>query len=139
MERIKFYSINDMVTGENLIRIKEIVDNFDESKQNYNINEIIEFYNITKYVDTECYKNYKLNWSECDVSKIKNVIKTYKGLIARYIKSISNENIIEKYIEIQDDYYGYREDFFELLEKYKVYENISEDTFSNCYIPQKYF
>lgn len=129
MERIKFYSINDMVTGENLIKIKEIVDNFDESKQDYNINEIIEFYNITKYVDTECYKNYKLNWSECDVSKIKNVIKTYKGLIARYIKSISNENIIEKYIEIQDDYYGYREDFFELLEKYKVYENISEDTF----------
>ncbi len=139
MERIKFYSINDMVTGENLIRIKEIVDNFDENKKDYNINDIIEFYNITKYVDTECYKNYKLNWTEYDVSKIKGVIKIYKGIIARYIKSISNENIIAKYMEIKDDYYGYREDFFELLEKYKVYENISEDTFCELLHTPKVF
>lgn len=139
MERIKFYSINDMVSGENLIRIKGIVDNFDENKKYYNINDIIELYNITKYVDTECYKNYKLNWSEDDISKIKDVIKKYKGIIARYIKSISNENITTKYMEIQDDYYDYREDFFELLEKYKAYENISECIFSELLHTPKVF
>ena len=139
MERIKFYSINDMVSGENLIRIKEIVDDFDENKKYYNINDIIELYNITKYVDTECYKNYKLNWSEDDISKIKDVIKKYKGIIARYIKSISNENITTKYMEIQDDYYDYREDFFELLEKYKAYENISECIFSELLHTPKVF
>ena len=139
MERIKFYSINDMVSGENLIGIKEIVDNFDENKKYYNINDIIELYNITKYVDTECYKNYKLNWSEDDISKIKDVIKKYKGIIARYIKSISNENITTKYMEIQDDYYDYREDFFELLEKYKTYENISECIFSELLHTPKVF
>lgn len=139
MERIKFYSINDMVSGENLIRIKEIVDNFDENKKYYNINDIIELYNIIKYVDTECYKNYKLNWSEDDISKIKDVIKKYKGIIARYIKSISNENITTKYMEIQDDYYDYREDFFELLEKYKAYENISECIFSELLHTPKVF
>lgn len=139
MERIKFYSINDMVSGENLIRIKEIVDNFDENKKYYNINDIIELYNITKYVDTECYKNYKLNWSEDDISKIKDAIKKYKGIIARYIKSISNENITTKYMEIQDDYYDYREDFFELLEKYKAYENISECIFSELLHTPKVF
>lgn len=139
MERIKFYSINDMVSGENLIGIKEIVDNFDENKKYYNINDIIELYNITKYVDTECYKNYKLNWSEDDISKIKDVIKKYKGIIARYIKSISNENITTKYMEIQDDYYDYREDFFELLEKYKAYENISECIFSELLHTPKVF
>lgn len=139
MERIKFYSVNDMVTGENLIRIKEIVDNFDENNKDYNINDIIELYNITKYVDTECYKNYKLNWSEDDISNIKDVIKKYKGIIARYIKSISNENIIAKYMEIQDDYYDYREDFFELLERYKAYENISECIFSELLHTPKVF
>lgn len=139
MERIKFYSINDMVSGENLIRIKAIVDNFDENKKDYNINDIIELYNITKYVDTECYKKYKLNWSEDDISKIKDVIKKYKGIIARYIKSISNENITTKYMEIKDDYYDYREDFFELLEKYKVYENISECIFSELLHTPKVF
>lgn len=139
MERIKFYSINDMISGENLIRIKEIIDNFDENKKDYNINDIIELYNITKYVDTECYKNYKLNWSEDDISKIKDVIKKYKGIIARYIKSISNENITTKYMEIQDDYYDYREDFFELVEKYKAYKNISECIFSELLHTPKAF
>lgn len=139
MERIKFYSINDMVSGENLIRIKKLVDNFDENKKDYNINDIIELYNITKYVDTECYKNYKLNWLEDDISKIKDVIKKYKGIIARYIKSISNENITTKYMEIKDDYYDYREDFFELLEKYKAYENISECIFNELLHTSKVF
>lgn len=90
-------------------------------------------------MDTECYKNYKLNWSEDDISKIKDVIKKYKGIIARYIKSISNENITTKYMEIQDDYYDYREDFFELLEKYKTYENISECIFSELLHTPKVF
>lgn len=139
MKRIKFYSINDMVSGENLIRIKEIVDNFDENKKDYSINDIIELYNITKYVDTKCYKNYKLNWSEDDISRIKDVIKNYKGIIACYVKSISNENITIKYMEIQDDYYDYREDFFELLEKYKVYKNISECIFSELLHTPKVF
>lgn len=128
-----------MVSGENLIRIKEIVDNFDENKKDYSINDIIELYNITKYVDTKCYKNYKLNWSEDDISRIKDVIKNYKGIIACYVKSISNENITIKYMEIQDDYYDYREDFFELLEKYKVYKNISECIFSELLHTPKVF
>ena len=42
-------------------------------------------------------------------------------------------------MEIQDDYYDYREDFFELLEKYKAYENISECIFSELLHTPKVF
>lgn len=139
MERIKFYSINDMLTGKNLIKIKENIDKFDENKKDYSINEIIELYNITKYVDTECYKSYILNWSDEDILRIKNITQKYKVIIACYFKEISNENIITRYQEIQDDYYDYREDFFELIEKYKIYENISEYTFCELLHTPKVF
>ena len=130
MERIKFFSIADMSTGVNLLNVKENIEQFDENKKEYGINEIIELYNVTKYIDTESYKNYKLGWSDNEILKIKDTTKKYKKIIACYIKKISSKNIIENYIQIQDEYYDYREDFFELIEKYKVYENISESIFN---------
>lgn len=131
MQKIKFYSIDDMATGENLIRIKEIIDGFDENKKDYTINDIIEMYNITKYIDKECYKNYILNWTEEEISKIIITTKKYKMIVGRYINNISNKDLVAQYLAIEDDYYEYRDDFFELLEKYNKYENISENTFSN--------
>lgn len=139
MNRVNFYSINDLLTGENLMQIKEKVNKFDENKKYYSINDIIEFYNITKYIDSECYKNYLLNWTDTDISKIKSTMKKYKEIISRYFKEISNENIITKYQEIQEDHYNYRKDFFELLEKYKVYENISEHVFYKLLCTPKVF
>ena len=139
MERIKFFSIADMSTGVNLLNVKENIEQFDENKKEYGINEIIEFYNVTKYIDTESYKNYKLGWSDDEILKIKETTKKYKKIIACYIKKISDKNIIENYMQIKDEYYDYGEDFFELIEKYKVYENISEPIFNKLLHSQKVF
>lgn len=126
MGRVKFYSIYDMNISENLSNIKKIVENFNNEKTEYNINDIIEFYNITKYIDTKCYKNCLLDWTERDILKIEKTVKKYKSIISCYLKSISNETIIVIYKEID---YCYKEDFFKLLEKYKIYEKISEQAF----------
>ncbi len=126
MGRVKFYSIYDMNISENLSNIKKIVENFNNEKTEYNINDIIEFYNITKYIDTKCYKNCLLDWTERDILKIEKTVKKYKSIISCYLKSISNETIIVIYKEID---YCYKGDFFELLEKYKIYEKISEQAF----------
>lgn len=137
MERVKFYSISDMSTGINLQKTKKITDSFDKNKADYTISDIIEFYNIIKYIDSKCYLNYLLNWSESDIINILEVTRKYKAIVARYFKGITNENILIKYGEIEEDYFDYREDFFELIEKYKVYENISEEVFSNLiYMPK---
>lgn len=129
MERIKFYSIDDLLVADNLLRIKENIDKYDENKQDYNINDIIEFYNIIKYIDSGCYKKYLSNWSNEDICKMENTVKKYKAIVAIYFKSICDENIIVRYQEIQDNYHNYREDYFELIENYKIYEYISEQTF----------
>ncbi len=53
MEQVKFYSKEDMASGYNLIKAEKIINNFDEQKEYNDINELIEFYNITKYIDME--------------------------------------------------------------------------------------
>ena len=129
MERIKFYSIDDLLVADNLLRIKENIDKYDENKQDYNINDIIEFYNIIKYIDSGCYKKYLSNWSNEAICKMENTVKKYKAIVAIYFKSICDENIIVRYQEIQDNYHNYREDYFELIENYKIYEYIGFDKY----------
>lgn len=68
MSRIKYYSSNDLSTGNSLVKCEEILNNFDETKVYNNINDVIELYNISiffqhgikllKWSDTE-YENYK--------------------------------------------------------------------------------
>ena len=122
-DRVKFYSASDYSSGFHLIRIKEIVDQFNSNKVDYDVNEIIEFYNIIKFIDI---KAYLITWKEQDIEIIQKVCEEYKRIVACYIKGIDDSNFIELYNKVDRIY---KDDFFELLEKYKVYERVSETTF----------
>lgn len=39
--RIKYYSNSDLSTGWNLKKIKEVIENNDEAKENYEINDLL--------------------------------------------------------------------------------------------------
>lgn len=121
--RVKFYSISDYSSGISLWRVKEIVDQFNKDKVDYNINEIIEFYNITKFIDVKAYLS---TWQKQEIEIIEEVCKEYKRIITCYMKSIDNSNFVKLYNEVERNY---KDDFFELLEKYKVYEVVSETIF----------
>ena len=43
-DRVKFYSTSDYSSGFHLRRVKEIVDQFNSNKVDYDVNEIIEFF-----------------------------------------------------------------------------------------------
>ena len=55
MKRVKFYSESDLGCSYNLEKLYEIVNKYDENKLDYNINDILEFYNIILYIDNQCY------------------------------------------------------------------------------------
>lgn len=122
-DRVKFYSTSDYSSGFHLRRVKEIVDQFNSNKVDYDVNEIIEFYNIIKFIDI---KAYLITWKEQDIEIIQKVCKEYKRIVACYIKGIDDSNFVELYNKVDRIY---KDDFFELLEKYKVYERVSETTF----------
>ena len=52
MDRVKFYSPNDWAGAHNLEKSEQIILNFDAKKE-YEINDILEFFNIYKYFDNK--------------------------------------------------------------------------------------
>ena len=122
--RVKYYSKSDLSTGWNLKKIEEIIENYDETKEEYDINGIIEFYNITKFLDN---KLYLKNWDEGYINNLKKINIKLKANIGRYFNNIRNKNLYEIFNLVET---RYKEDFFEIFEKYKLYSRISQRTFN---------
>ena len=116
--RVVFYSTNDMSSWWNLERSQEILTNIDENKD-YSINDFLEFYNIKKYFDNGIFLK---KWNDIEKEKyIKVSEKMWKKTIL-FFKSISDEKIINFIDNLE---YNYEESFYELINKLKVYEKIS--------------
>lgn len=122
--RIKYYSKSDLSVGWNLQKIEEVIKKYDEKREDYIINDIIEFYNITKYLDNELYLK---NWDKDYINDLKKINIKLKAGIGRYFNNIKNKNIYEIFnlIEIR-----YKEDFFEIFENYKLYNRINQTSFN---------
>ena len=125
MYRVKFYSTVDYCSGFSLRRAKEIIDEFDIDKRDYNINEIIEFYNITKFIDNRLYLK---SWSEKDIENMNKVVNKYKMIITCHFKKVCSTNLIGSYNIVNSNY---TDDFFEIIDKYKLFQNISNDIFND--------
>lgn len=125
MERVKFYSTTDLSSGWNLKKSEYIITDYDlGNREAKDINDIIELYNIKKFFDS---KTYLQEWTPDIVAKFNKIIKeTFFGIVPRFIKSIDDDNFISIYNEIDFDY---EEDYWELINNFKAYENISEQKF----------
>lgn len=119
MDRVKFYSTYDWACGTNLKKLEEVLDKFDDNK-NYEINDIIEFYNCKKYIDNGCYLN---DWTTEYIEKVKNKVKRLNKVIGCFLIKIDDNNIISMIDNID---YMYKEDFWELFDTHKVYNRISD-------------
>lgn len=123
MERVKFYSASDWSCGYNLEKLYEVLNNYDDKKEDYDINEIIEFYNMTKFIENEC---FLVKWSEKERKQIKNGLPKLKATIGKFCANINNTNFIDLFNNIDKENF-YQEDFFELIEKYNVYVRIDNE------------
>lgn len=123
MDRIKFYSVNDLSVGYQLQKAEKIIDNFDPNKR-YTIEEVLELYNITKYTDNNLFLQ---KWNGDYITKVKNVAKEMKVKVFKYMDSnISNERLKKILEDVPNQYI---DDFFELFEKKIEKINISADIF----------
>ena len=122
MEQVKFYSKEDMASGYNLIKAEKIINNFDEQKEYNDINELIEFYNITKYIDNGVFLK---SWDEEYIQKAKDTSKKMKSVIFKRFNSIQNETLIDVFDKLNK---RYRDDFFEIINNIIDNINIESDT-----------
>ncbi len=119
---IKFYSKSDLGSGYNLKKIEEYFSENTEEKESYKINEILELFNILKYIENEC---YLVKWNKEYIQFLKNK-KTYiNSIIGRFCSNIENLSL-ENVDEVDNQYWR---DYIEIYNKYKIYNKISAEEF----------
>lgn len=132
ISRAKFYSINDLSIGSYIERIENIICNFDIEEKRADINEIIELYNIQQFFGN---KIYSVHWTDQQLNDYSNIVNSFSKVIGKYFSEINVDFLGGIFDTIN---YYYRNDFWKLVEKYKVYNNIPVDIFRNIIISKKY-
>lgn len=101
-----------------LTRIIEIIKDYDDVL--VEIDNFFEFYNIIKFIQIERFKVRIENEVQID---IKNFIKQIESKLGKFISQRT-----DKYLELYESVdFLYHRDFFEVMDKYKVYKSISGD------------
>ncbi|OJU55150.1 MAG: hypothetical protein BGN96_12505 [Bacteroidales bacterium 45-6] len=121
--RIKFYSKYDGAGFNNLEKAEEILINFDQNKD-YNINDIIELYEIKQYVDNDVYLP---KWSPEEIENYKFVSKIMRTVIVRFWQKINDSNLLELFESLEC--WTVQDSFWELMENVSAYKQISNEVF----------
>jgi len=122
LNRVEFYSKEDMAGGYHLSKGEHILRN--ETKSTYeDINDVLELYNIKKYLDNELYLK---NWSQDDINDFKQKAIEYGKIVGQFMAKVNNSNIILYYKQLLR---GYLNSFWELLNNQKIFKNISAENF----------
>lgn len=131
MDRVKFYSIDDMSVVPNLEKSFLVIKDLDVSKTNFSINDIFEFFNITKFVKSGLYLT---SWTDEERKLFVSKSKFLKGIICKFYNEKIIKNFSTSFVKVE---FEYKKDFLEILVQYNFYSEISEKQFetflSNCH------
>lgn len=121
MSGIKFYSEYDMAYGWELEKIIEKVNN-EAIDSEWDITDLLEFHNVLKYINVKRFSNHIEQETSIDMDTYVKIIKKKIGIFV----GLHKDDFINLYDEIELDYI---DDFFEVLEDYKIYKRIEIDNF----------
>jgi macrodomain Ter protein organizer (MatP/YcbG family) len=116
----------------NLERAELAINEFN-LKQTFEINDIIELYNIKLFFDNDI---YLLIWTNEYKTCLFNTVKKFELVIRSFILTINNDNIISIFNELE---FYYTTSFWKLIEKFSVYQSINSLTFLELSKCKRYF
>lgn len=123
MDKVKFYSTTDLAASHYLSKAENLILDFEED-QGHTINDILELYNCTLYIEN---KMFFAQWSNEHKEQLKRICKGIKSYIALYFSSIDKLNIE---LLAETLHWQYREDFLKLFVQYHLKDRIDENTFA---------
>jgi len=126
-ERVYYYSKYDGAGFENLRLAEKILSNF-QSDAEFDINDIIELYQVKLYIDNEVYKVYLTKWNDEDIRNVKEKCKSIWSVIVAFWNKMNSENISELFTQLES--WIIQESFWELTAKLSTYKYTSKDTFT---------
>lgn len=121
--RIKFFTKADYVCVEHLSLAEPILRNFDKEKSFTDINDIIELYQIKRYIDAELFLP---RWTDNDQRFFKEIVKDFWNSIRKYFITIDDLNFIKLFNSLE---FRYRNSFWDLVETFEIHKNISKKKF----------
>lgn len=123
LNRVVFHSKEDMVGPHNLQKGEHILRS-DIKSEYSDINDILELYNIKKYIDNELYLK---NWTPDEIESFKQKAKDYGKVVGQFISTINETNAV-KYHE--NTLQGYVHSFWELINNQNGFKRIPKNIFS---------
>jgi hypothetical protein len=120
LNRVEFFSKEDMAGGHHLSISDHILRN--DIKSDYeDINDVLEMYNIKKYIDNELYLK---SWTHYDIADFRQKVTEYGRIVGQFMSNINDSNVITYYEQLLS---GYIDSFWELVNNQKIYKKISAD------------
>ena len=101
LNRVVFYSKQDLSGDRNLQNAEPIIENYDSSKI-YGINEVLELYQIKLYFNNEIYRRV---WNKETKEKYKTIVDKFWSTITSFYSRVSCENIAHYFESIDYQYY----------------------------------
>ena len=123
--RVKYYSANDLSMGFYVNRIEEFICNFVVEIKRTDINEIIELYNIQRFFQDII---YPIHWTQQQLDDYSRIVKSFSSVIGKFFSEISMDVLEDIFDSVC---YNYRDDFWKLIEKYRIFERIPVKIFKN--------
>ena len=121
--RVHWFSINDMSIGYHLPRIEQIIEEFNIANDITDVNDILELFEITKFVDNgACPKS----WGQDMLS----MVKQFKPIVAKYFKQITKSELSNIYRSID---FGYRDSFWEIIDVFEIKGLIDENSLQTSF------
>ena len=109
---VKYYDCFDAAFPTYLEKAVDVLKALEFNKD-YSINNIIEFFNITRYFDC---KNQRLRaWTEKEYNDYVKQSSALKPIIGKFVNNIDSSNLLSYYEQLDVDYL---DDFWLLLSKY---------------------
>lgn len=119
--KVVFFSKEDLTVGNNLQKLEPILRSINKSKYN-DINEVLELYNIKKYLDNELYLT---RWTENDIKSFKQKSVEYGKIIGKFMSKIDDNNFLLLYTSTLSNYIH---SFWEIIDNQNIYKHISQFT-----------
>lgn len=108
--------------GYYIRKAEQVIISFCDDKQ-YNINQIIEFYNIQELMEVGAYPR---DWTEEKYRQLKEITSRFSRAIDIFFSQINDDNIGSILDEVD---INYSDDFWHLLNRHKVIERIDKNVF----------
>jgi hypothetical protein len=124
-ERVKYYGANDMMSGYFIDKAATRLKKFNPTRKVYSINEIIELYNILKYIQAGAYLK---SWTDAEKLGFHSYESGLNRTLSRYFQAITGANFSRIAKQINQENIR---DFISLYGLHRLNDRVSERQFKN--------